>query len=1225
MKEVENQFKQLKKSSWQDEHQFQSMPTIENGNMLKRISNAQDSQQGGLKYEKLNEAITEDSLKIFTKDSATCKLTTGAINLAVGYKVEHFLDDENVKALAEYEYALLSGKTVEQSRTEFTLINVADSDVILEWSEENKVARTSQIEQAISVAKTNPVFFIVADGRHIVTIGLLPDLGSGVIQIVYMNSAFGSGSEEYVVSKMTGLIFLSELATMVCQTNHLDASQKLQPQMSQVYLNPTQQLENNCGVMSGFNIASLAKYWKDKAGVNFNFNELENYITKLPYNVLVASEKQEKEKKFEDFVRKIFLAIENLEVGKIPNPIAELNMHSDVVVVVTPLTKESILQTNAGLQKQSKERIQSSTADFSCIKKKLPDISYLEGMKCETNIFNRELTNGLLMLENKKSENLKEEVNNAPATAEAEPRFLIDSSSKYLGDSGLESKLRKDLFQLFEESLSISDKQGAGCAIILKDGKFSRPILKQRDAQGSGLDLLNTWKITNIELVQFPKRDEIIWFYFTYRQLFMGSRGISPELPGMSKWKIESNFVIITGRNGAGKSQLLSYLSEALFHRLNNNVFFMPSDFQYESFDVKSDLPLFDISLRDDNIKHIKKAINNIEKLSEDKTEYPNYLSDAITHIWKGIRGLKSKDIESSFDRYVQEHINELRCNNPVGYLTILFDRWSKQQKGLAPWEEINTLVSKYIKLKIKICEKKDVNTGFLEWKITDLTGKGERDFDQLSSGEKLTFLMMTWLTGPEGNKTKIMLLDEPDKHLDPYLCELFYKVVYDDFVLQQNKQVIMTTHRLDTVRLAPENSLYIIENGVLKRSKSAVMSHLTMGTMTVIKDIKYVMVEAEDDVKFYSVVYKKFLAVGLLSSGQTELIFMPVGAKTVSLTTMQNEVRELRTVVSGQEFSKGCTEKLESAKTKFSAFAKVLESMEKKLKSLEQDIASFIKELPENAEGQKLRKPLGALRKEIGQLRGAEELAGGFNQVKNRTLIKQYDIQCNEIGKIINNPEPLSTGHEPEIIWGLRDKDKGNKSEGNILALQDVCSIENYLCMPLNLFYLIKSTLPCEKIIESFANMLENNPNIITIEQVSGFVVKHLKDKTAEYSSQPSIQKHTSLDTKLYEKHESLKLACGSIIQCPKFLFETRGHNLQREINLLIFGDRDNIKMKARFEVALKEIPAGLLSMSLLSTMKAIIEGISAPVDQFSASSTTKEGGKTKRKEKKKNSISCA
>ena len=849
-----------------------------------------------------------------------------------------------------------------------------------------------------------------------------------------------------------------------------------------------------------------------------------------------------------------------------------------------------------------------------------------------TYIFKRELNNGLLMLEEKKSEILKEKDSNAAATAENEPRFLIDSSSKYPGDSGSESIYIINGLRFSDENLSISDKQEASCAVIVIKNfsnilNYFRPIFMQRDVQGSWQDSINTLKITNIELVQFPKKKE--QFLLNYQSKENGtSTGMAsfPSLARMGTWKIESNFVIITGRNGAGKSQLLSYLSNALFNRVND-VFFMPPDFEYQRYDYR--LPcwiLYDISLRDDSIKHIKKAINNKEKLSlnlpvinyyEDKTEYPNYLRHVIDQIWEGIDGFNSKDIESSFDRYVQEHINDLRFDDPVGYLTILFDRWSKQQKGLAPWEEINTLVSKYIKLKIKICEKKDVNTGFLKWKITDLTGKGERDFDQLSSGEKLTFLMMTWLTGPEGNKTKIMLLDEPDKHLDPYLCELFYKVVYDDFVLQQNKQVIMTTHRLDTVRLAPENSLYIIENGALKRSKSAVMSHLTMGTMTVIKDIKYVMVEAEDDVKFYSVVYKKFLAAGLLSSGQTELIFMPVGAKTVNLTTVQNNVRNLCTLV--------------AAKTKFSAFEKVLESMEEMLKSLEQDITSFIKELPDIADGELLRKPLGAFRKGIGQLRGAEELAGGFTQVKNRTLIKQYDIQCNEIGKIINNPEPLSTGHEPEIIWGLRDKDKGNKSEVNILALQDVCSIENYLCMPLNLFYLIKrNTFYSEKnqipslknlAYQKVAYMLENNPNENFIEQVSGFVVKYLKDRTVKYLE----QKRTSLKTELYEKHESFKLACGSFIQCPKFLFEMWGHSLQGEIDLLIFGNQNYNRMKTRIEGALEEIPAGLLSMSLLSTMKAFIESIRAPVDEFSTRSTAKEGGKTKRNSMKKNSISCA
>ena len=394
MKKVENQIKQHKQSSRQEEHQSQNVPTIENSNIVKHISNTQFSQQEELKNEELNKVITVDSLKIFTEDSVQYKSRSGSINLATGYKVEYCLDDENVKALAEYEYALLSGKTVEQSRTEFTLINVADSTVISGWPEDYKVQRIQEIKQAILVGKDMPVFFIVADGLHIVTIGLLPDLNTGVIQIVYMNSAYGVGSDEYILSKMTGLVFLTELAEMITQNDsYLEGSQKLQAQISQVHLNPTQQLGNNCGVITGFNIASLAKYWKHRSGANLDFNEFGNYIGTLSHNILIASKIQKKEQQFEDYIRTKFQAIENFEVGNVPEPIAGLDMNSDVAVVVTTLTEESILQTNLELQIKSEERIRSSTADFSCIGKELlADNSYLEGMICEIILRNRELT-----------------------------------------------------------------------------------------------------------------------------------------------------------------------------------------------------------------------------------------------------------------------------------------------------------------------------------------------------------------------------------------------------------------------------------------------------------------------------------------------------------------------------------------------------------------------------------------------------------------------------------------------------------------------------------------------------------------------------------------------------------------------------------------------------------------------------------------------------------------
>jgi hypothetical protein len=50
------------------------------------------------------------------------------------------------------------------------------------------------------------------------------------------------------------------------------------------------------------------------------------------------------------------------------------------------------------------------------------------------------------------------------------------------------------------------------------------------------------------------------------------------------------------------------------------------------------------------------------------------------------------------------------------------------------------------------------------------------------------------------------MLLDEPDRHLDADLCKVFFEIVYKELV-QKDVQVIMTTHRTDTIAQVPEGN----------------------------------------------------------------------------------------------------------------------------------------------------------------------------------------------------------------------------------------------------------------------------------------------------------------------------------------------------------------------------------------------------------------------------------
>ena len=85
---------------------------------------------------------------------------------------------------------------------------------------------------------------------------------------------------------------------------------------------------------------------------------------------------------------------------------------------------------------------------------------------------------------------------------------------------------------------------------------------------------------------------------------------------------------------------------------------------------------------------------------------------------------------------------------------------------------------------------------------------KNEQKVTGLSSGETFMIGLVSLQFDFEKRATRnIIILDEPDRHLDPKLIEQFYKIVYNEFCIKNNIQVIMSTHRHDTISLVPPSS----------------------------------------------------------------------------------------------------------------------------------------------------------------------------------------------------------------------------------------------------------------------------------------------------------------------------------------------------------------------------------------------------------------------------------
>jgi predicted ATPase len=148
---------------------------------------------------------------------------------------------------------------------------------------------------------------------------------------------------------------------------------------------------------------------------------------------------------------------------------------------------------------------------------------------------------------------------------------------------------------------------------------------------------------------------------------------------------------------------------------------------------------------------------------------------------------------------------------------------------------------------------------GFLNVKIRDLDSNRVFDLDGMSSGEKgliLTFLMIARSVVKHG----IVLLDEPELHLNPAVCKDLLNFIIEEYAKPRDLQVIICTHSPEILATAfdsEECSLYHLMSGsnisrVHTQDKSNISEALRRLGATESENLLYrgvVFVEGPDDV----------------------------------------------------------------------------------------------------------------------------------------------------------------------------------------------------------------------------------------------------------------------------------------------------------------------------------------------------------------------------------------
>lgn len=300
-----------------------------------------------------------------------------------------------------------------------------------------------------------------------------------------------------------------------------------------------------------------------------------------------------------------------------------------------------------------------------------------------------------------------------------------------------------------------------------------------------------------------------------------------------------SDFCILVGKNGAGKSHFLEAIDKEKI-KVDNIEKIKIRYINYYAVSTSYDYPML--------TEGVQKAWDTFVNFRQHKssatlTDLDAYINQIEKYqgdlIYNAIHGC----IDSTKDEVSQIQTIDFNTfkvhaayHEPVGLSDILYSlngilrrKWSDhilrhfKEEDLPPlplWEEINTQLKaldiphtiKYPDFSAEDLLKKGINNISYEIKLSTPEGE-EIDITDLSDGEKTLFLLA--LMGIISHKLpdfpELLLLDEPDIHLHPAMIDKFIDIINKVFI-DNGCKVIITTHSPVIVSKVDGKSIYQIE-----------------------------------------------------------------------------------------------------------------------------------------------------------------------------------------------------------------------------------------------------------------------------------------------------------------------------------------------------------------------------------------------------------------------------
>ena len=311
------------------------------------------------------------------------------------------------------------------------------------------------------------------------------------------------------------------------------------------------------------------------------------------------------------------------------------------------------------------------------------------------------------------------------------------------------------------------------------------------------------------------------------------------------------NFMVLTGKNGIGKSRLLELIRGYIVTNLNENfpkkivrrLDYGEHDDEYDP--DKTEHPLFTLNaLESSNCNYekwktlIAKNKNDIlkEKVKR-KNKEKEYIEifcwyysvsniETINNI-QTIYGILESDHEKKvyfdeFKKYYRRQMLKKICYGSLKQLLMLNMRYQ------IDLDEINTkireLIEKYgfefpytiEKITKGFVDKSDVNDRILFIKSNNIRVK----FKDLSPGERLILHLILLIKDKEYIKIKnthetieqVLLLDEPDSHCEANLANIFIDIIKNELVEEMKIKVLMTTHNYITICKIDKENIFLIQ-----------------------------------------------------------------------------------------------------------------------------------------------------------------------------------------------------------------------------------------------------------------------------------------------------------------------------------------------------------------------------------------------------------------------------